>query len=166
MKSDNKKDLLVAYSVKRKNRKKYADGGKVKDKPLVVKDDSSGDIINVPKKPGVMDYVKEAFQDSGTRANIDAARKRTGMAEGGEIEHEGDELLEDGQVDLDDNAREIPNQFYHANEHEALEENFDEDIMKMSQPEDSNLQDVEISSDKHDRIAQMRSKMRSKRGLR
>jgi hypothetical protein len=79
--------------------------------------------------------------------------------------HEGDEDLKEGEVDLDDNGREIPNQFYHANEHEALEQNLDHDIMEMDQPEDSNLHGdprEAKTEDEHDRaiIAAIRAKRR------
>lgn len=80
----------------------------------------------------------------------------------GDIMHPGDEDLEEGQVDIDDNAYEMPNSYYHQNEEAALKENYDEDMMDVDQPMDSNEHDVEIESDKHDMISQIRSKMKRK----
>jgi hypothetical protein len=46
-----------------------------------------------------------------------------------------------GMVDLDSNEEEQPNEYYHQNEHEALDHDFDSDMDDMHQPADSNLHD-------------------------
>jgi hypothetical protein len=89
-----------------------------------------------------------------------------GIAELNAPEHEDDASLEEGQVDIDDNEREIPNQFYNRNENAALKENYDEDIMDMSQPMDSNEHaDSRESnrSDRHDMVSKIRSAMNKRR---
>jgi len=98
------------------------------------------------------------------------------MAEGGDImdadiEHPGDEDLKEGEVDLDDNAIEMPNSFYHLNEDEVLEQNPDEDIMHMAQPDDSNdlgsmSEEETKDDDSQDIISKIRSKMAAKRMFR
>lgn len=100
-------------------------------------------------------------------AAIMARRK---MAEGGDVtpryEHEDDIGLADSMVDIDDNAREIPNQYYPRNEDQVLKENYDEDMMDVSQPVDSNEEGdarEDATEDKHDMISQIRRKMNMRR---
>lgn len=116
-----------------------------------------GEVEMIDEQP--MEEEQEEHHNS-IAAAIMSRRKR--MAEGG-LMHEGDEMLKEGEVDLDDNGREIPNQFYHQNEDEALEQNLDHDIMDMDQPMDSNEHGDDIDSDKHDMISQIRSKMNRQR---
>lgn len=113
---------------------------------------------------------EDEHKDSIAAAIMAKRDRKLKMAEGGEIserhEHEGDEMLKEGEVDLDDNAREIPNSFYHQNEDEALEENLDHDLMEKDQPEDSNEhgdKDEEEESDPHDMVSSIRRKMSVKR---
>lgn len=95
-------------------------------------------------------------------------RKRKMMANGGVADHadpmhEDDMSLKEGQVDIDDNARELPNAYYGRNEDKVLKENFDEDIIHMSQPMDSNEigdEREDATSDKHDMVSIIRRKMK------
>ncbi len=103
-------------------------------------------------------------------ASIAAAimAKRRRMAEGGRVvpEHPGDEMLKEGEVDIDDNARELPNAYYHQNEDEVLEHNFDADMMDVEQPMDSNQMNdprEDEESDRHDMVSRIRRKMSMKR---
>lgn len=80
-------------------------------------------------------------------------RKRKMMADGGE-------------VDLDLNAQERPNDYYHQNEDVVLKENYDEDLDSMHQPMDSNEhgdEDERKSEDSHDMVDDIRRKMKAKR---
>lgn len=52
-----------------------------KKKKYVVRADGSRQ--EFPEKPGMMDYVKEAFQPSDTRAQLEALRKRRQSSSGG-----------------------------------------------------------------------------------
>jgi len=77
-----------------------------------------------------------------------------------------DMMAEGGEVDLDLNAEEQPNEYYHANEHEALKENYDEDMHDVTQPMDSNEhadEEESESENKHDMISAIRTKMAKKR---
>lgn len=68
-----------------------------------------------------------------------------------------------GMVDIETNAEEEPNSFYHQNEDAALKENYDEDMMHMHQPEDSNEHGdmrEEHEENEHDMISQIRAKMK------
>lgn len=71
-------------------------------------------------------------------------------------------MAEGGEVDLDMNAEEQPNDFYHQNQ-EALKENYDEDMDDMTQPEDSNTRGHRIHSDENDMSDKIRSRMKAKR---
>lgn len=52
-----------------------------KSKKYVVRADGSKQ--EFPEKPGMMDYMKEAFQPSDTRAQLEALRKRRQSSSGG-----------------------------------------------------------------------------------
>lgn len=78
-------------------------------------------------------------------------------------------MAEGGQVDIEENAKEQPNSYYHRNEVAALKENYDSDMSDMSQPHDSNLigdEREEDESDPHDRVSKIRSRMNMKRQFR
>lgn len=47
-----------------------------KPKVIEVYDERSKSIKTFPEKPGFLDYVKEGFQPTDTRADIDAMRRR------------------------------------------------------------------------------------------
>jgi hypothetical protein len=108
--------------------------------------------------------------DSGAHDEDAAVRMANGgIAERSIPDHADDASLEEGEVDIDDNEREIPNQFYNRNEDAALKENYDEDVMHMSQPEDSNEvgdEREDSMSDKYDMISKIRSSIRSRRQFR
>jgi hypothetical protein len=102
------------------------------------------------------------------------------MAEGGEIEdeeeleHEADiasavmakrrRMAKGGEVDLSENAMEQPNDFDELNE-DALKENYDEELMDVTQPEDSNEHSPEHDMENvHDEdiISAIRSRMKKR----
>lgn len=90
------------------------------------------------------------------------------LAEGGEVKSVADAIMErrrakqaSEQVDIEMNAQEMPNQYYGRNK-DVLKENYDQDMMDVSQPMDSNEHSVEIDSDKHDRISEMRRRMKKR----
>lgn len=90
--------------------------------------------------------------------------KRKMMAEGGRVvpNHPGDSELEEGQVDYEDNAYELPNAYYKRND-EILKENYDSDFHGLSQPKDSNEHGHDIESDVHDMVSKIRSQMNKQR---
>lgn len=72
-------------------------------------------------------------------------------------------MAEGGQVDIDENGMEEPNDFYSLNEDAALKENYDSDLEDVSQPMDSNEHGHEIDSDDHDMVDKIRKGMKAKR---
>ena len=99
------------------------------------------------------------------------ARKRMangGIADVSVPQHEDDSSLEEGEVDIDDNGRELPNAYYGRNEDKVLKENFDEDMMDMTQPMDSNERGdsrENATSDSHDMVSEIRKRMKSRRQM-
>lgn len=80
------------------------------------------------------------------------------MAEGGDVESD--------VVDLMENGEEQPNEFYHLNEDEALEHNFNAPLEDIHQPEDSNLMGdpaEDEAENEHDMISSIRRKMSMRR---
>lgn len=109
------------------------------------------------------DPEEEIEKHASIAAAIMAKRR---MANGGVIdrldpEHEDDKDLEPGQVDIDDNGREMPNPMDKRN-HKILSDNLDEDLMDVEQPEDSNEHGRQIESDKHDLVSRIRAKLSKK----
>ncbi len=136
-------------SVPALNMKMMAKGGKVEDEPGFTpqsRPDMGYGAIIVKKARGGMieepDYVEDE-DDTGSIASAIMRRRR--MAEG-------------GQVDIELNAQEEqPNDMDDRNM-AALKENYDEDLMDVTQPIDSNEH-----SDRQEMIKAIRSKMISKR---
>jgi len=153
------------HALKSKN---MAEGGEVEE-PMPTEDPMEsrpnkgwGAIIVKGKAEGGMIDAADEIADDHAESIADAIMaKRRKMAEGGNVMHPGDEMLKEGEVDLDDNGREIPNAYYKAN-HEILEDNLDHDIMQMHQPEDSNEHDVSLESDTHDMVSRILHKMKNK----
>lgn len=158
---DKKRELAIAYEVKKRNSKKpkYAEGGII---------ESIGSWVDKQKA----DYEKVKEIDKGTY--VDPKTKRPspelrGYAKGGMVEaimERRKQQRDSEQVDIQNNNREEPNSFYHLNEHEALEYNMNDAFEDIDQPVDSNLHDVEIDKDEHDMISQIRAKMNVKRQFR
>lgn len=122
-----------------------AKGGEVREQAGIdeVKPDKGFGKIIIMKAEGGM--VKEDEMDTADSSSIASAiMKRRKMAEG-------------GQVEIEQNAEEMPNQMDELNE-AALKENYDEDLSSVSQPDDSNEH-----GDKREMIKAIRSKMISKR---
>ncbi len=145
-----------------------------------------GDQVTPTPRPSSQDQINSmgsavSSGDNPLDKGIDAIKAwASSKAEGGSIEQEADEehheslaaaimakkkrMASGGEVDLDLNAMEQPNEFYHQNEEEALKENYDEPIHRMSQPEDSNEHGHELSDeDAHDMVSKIRNLMKSKR---
>lgn len=83
----------------------------------------------------------------------------------GRYEHPEDEMLKEGEVDIDDNGKEIPNAYY-SRDREVLDNDIDSDMEGVSQPKDSNRHGDEIDSDIHDMVSKIRAKMSAKRMFR
>lgn len=97
--------------------------------------------------------------DEENHASLVAAimAKRRKMAEGGAVGPDSD------MADIEhENNVEHPNSYYRRNEDSALKENYDEDMLDVSQPMDSNEKSVDIDSDDHDMVSLIRRKMKSK----
>lgn len=128
-------DLATAYEIQRKNKRKKTATG--------------GEVV----APRLMDAEPEDSNEHDDEHDIIAQiRKKIKAAKS-------------GMVDLDENAMEEPNSFYDLNEDAALKENYDEDMDSLKHPEDSNEHGDEIDSDEHDMIAQIRKKIKAKRGM-
>lgn len=156
-----------------KNRKKYAEGGhvdmEVGQGPEEDNDEhpdgleSDDDMMS----PAHDEYMADHFAEGGEMDDMDqpeaeaedehhdslvasimAKRKAKMMAEG-------------GQIDLDQNAEEQPNDYYHRNR-EILKENYDSDMDSVSDPMDSDMHGDDIDSDEHDMISSIRRKMKAK----
>lgn len=79
-------------------------------------------------------------------------KRRKKFAEGGEV------------VDLEENSKEMPNEFDDLNMDAAGKELYD-DSQFSPQPEDSNLMGDDIDSDEHDMVEAIRKKMKYKREI-
>jgi hypothetical protein len=153
-----------------------AKGGKVRGHHKLLSDDRDsfgGRTVKILNPKGEVEHLTA---DEGEHHTIDRELARRGikkMANGGIADvsvpqHEDDASLEEGQVDLDDNERELPNAYYGRNEDKVLKENYDEDIMDMSQPTDSNeIGDdrEDETSDPHDMVDAIRRRMKSRRQM-
>lgn len=96
-------------------------------------------------------------------AAIMARKKHKGMHSGSPDEDRAVMMAEGGEIDIESNAKEEPNKYYHQNEDVVLKENYDEDIHDMHQPIDSNEHGDDIESDIHDMIGKIREKLRRQR---
>lgn len=103
------------------------------------------------------------LMDDDERANTIAEAimhkraKKKMMAEGGRVES-----------GIDDNNEEQPNSFYKQNEDAALKENYNDDFLGLSQPEDSNETGDPRESDEEnalDMISKIRAKIKAKKGM-
>jgi hypothetical protein len=105
---------------------------------------------------------EEQIEKHASIAAAIMAKRR--MANGGVVdevvpEHADDKDLADGQVDIDDNGKEMPNPMDKRN-HEILSDNLDEDMMDVEQPEDSNTQGPNVDNVKHSIADRIRAKLR------
>lgn len=164
-----KQSLAIAYSIQRKSKKayggkidekmakkhhmhdkmpgsKYAEGGYIKNDPMEMHQERMKDLY---KDRAADEMPFDGHMDE--RDIVDAIRmKRKMMADG-------------GMVDLDENAEEHPNYFYHLNEDTALKEDDDDILADMHQPEDSNEHSRDIDGDDLDMIDAIRRKMKMKK---
>jgi len=100
---------------------------------------------------GMLDEEEMDERHNSLAAAIMARKRRKMMAEG-------------GQVDLEkNNAEESPNEYYRQNEHEALKENYDQDLWHADDPMDSNEHGDNLDEDEHDMVSSIRRKMKSRR---
>lgn len=99
--------------------------------------------------------------------------KRRKAAAGADSDSDIEQMLAEGgsvgpgsdMADIEhENNVEHPNGYYYRNEDAALKENYDEDMLDVSQPMDSNMHGDDLDSDKHDHIDMIRRKMKMKRG--
>lgn len=140
---------------------KKATGGEIEKATEIIPDRGYGKITIIDKAEG--GEVRNPKHSSITEAIMNKRKYANGgIAEDSVEQHEDDASLPEGAVDIDDNEREMPNSYYERNEDAALKENYDEDIMKMSQPMDSNEHSRSITSDEYDMIDMIRRKMKSK----
>jgi hypothetical protein len=151
--------------------KKMADGGEVEDSMSDPMEDQRQrmDMEEDEKEP----YNQQVDEDS--EDSIDAAKKHM-YAEGGKVmqhpksiadaimgRRKAKMMADGGEVDIEDNGMEIPDEFDDMNEDATLKELYDDNQLE-SQPEDSNEHGDGIESDLHDMISSIRKKMRLKRG--
>jgi len=181
--------LAISYDIKRRNAKKMAEGGKVEtdshsyELTSIPGHAAAGyRIIKKNKKTGD----QETFEIKGSEERAKQAltemvpgHKDKKYAQGGSVgldhpmeahksmfeilmERRRQRMAEGGEVDLKLNSMEQPNEYYHLNEDEVLEENYGSEYEDLDQPEDSNLK--ADSDEKPSIIHQIRQKrlMRSK----
>lgn len=114
--------------------------------------------------------VEEDHHDSITAAIMAKRDRMHAMIDSGSMDMDhAVKMADGGEVDLDMNAEEHPNDYYHQNEGAALKENYDSDMDDVSQPMDSNEMGDERedeSENKKDMISTIRSRMMSKRQFR
>lgn len=154
----------------------------------------SGDFKSDPKKydgmssdkhPSEDEYMAPHFAEGGSVGREKSIAEQIGspfgpqppkpspspkMARGGSVADaimhkiKKEMYAEGGQVDIDSNGEEQPNEYYDLNE-EALDHNFDSDMDGVSQPMDSNEHSDEIDSDEHDMVNVLRKRIKSRRGF-
>lgn len=144
-------------------RPQYADGGAISNLVSGIKQ-----MINDPKPYNTKIYKAEGgeIEDEHHDSIASAIMARRAHMENGRYEHPDDAMLKEGEVDIDDNGKEMPNAYYHQNEEEALEENLDADLEDISQPRGSNEHGdsrEDVTSDKNSRVSAIRNRMISKR---
>lgn len=109
------------------------------------------------------DEIEEEHHDSiasAIMARKDREKAMHGADSDSDIEHN---LAEGGQVDLEENSMEQPNDYYSRNK-AALKENYDSDLEDVAQPMYSNEHGHELSDeDAHDMISSIRRKIAQKR---
>lgn len=138
---------------------KFAKGGRIPDEAKAENLEASrrdmgwGKIIvkaeggEVPEHEAAETEKEEEMEHAASIASAIMARR------------EAKKMADGGMIDIEENNEEEPNQFYRLNK-EALDHNFDSDIMDMEQPEDSNEHGDDIEHDRHDRIAAIRRRMK------
>lgn len=157
----------------------YADGGEVRKNPSEMSVDNVVQGVKemfggAPKPKQIKDpgmlhrkYAEGGeVEDEHHDSIASAIMARKARMENGRYEHPGDEMLKEGEVDIDDNGKEMPNAYYHQNEEEVLEQNLDADMEDSKQPMDSNEHGdarEDATEDKHDMISKIRSKIHAKR---
>ncbi len=117
---------------------------------------------------GMADGELEEEHHDSIAAAIMAKREREKMLHSDSDEDEMVMMAEGGQVDIEENGAEHPNAYYPRNEDEVLKENYDEDLMDVSQPSDSNehsdrAEASEENEDDQDIISKIRSRNALKR---
>lgn len=138
-----KQNLAIAYNVKKQAmKKKMAKGGMAENPDLMEshmepEEMSMADMIMMRRK------AKKMMEESDMK-------KAENFADGGE-------------VDLDENAMEEPNSYYHQNEEAALKENYDEDMDHLHQDMDSNEHGRTLpDEDEYDMVSAVRKRMKMK----
>lgn len=181
MPHDDRKALAMAMLAKK--RKKMAYGGAAEDDgnpglPKAKPDDHrldeddymSGEWAGGPdpiRKPdderlSMDDYMADHFGEGDDVENRSMSIAKAIMRK----QHMSKMMADGGMVDIDENAKEQPNEYYHENEDAALKENYDSDMDGISQPLDSNEHGDKLSDeDEHDRVEQIRKKLIKKRGM-
>lgn len=140
----------------------------IKDFGPIKREYAGGGAISYTNKPdkgyGAIIFKADGgeIEDKQHGSIAEAIRAKKAYMENGRYEHPEDAMLKEGEVDIDDNGKEMPNAYYHQNEEEVLEANLDADMEGMEQPSDSNEHTDNIDSDQHDMISKIRSKMRVK----
>lgn len=122
-------------------------------------------IVKECAEGGMIDESEMSEEEHASVAAAIMARKRAEKA----LHSDSDEdemvmMAEGGQVDIAANGREEPNHMDKRNA-AVLKENYDADLMDVSQPIDSNEKGDErekAHSDRHSMISEIRSKIRSK----
>lgn len=145
--SDNEMDATKkGPSVPALGMKKMAKGGMIND-----------DVSMSDAEMDMVDHPAGLESDNDMMGDKDAMDDHMVMLAAGGI---ADAVMNKrSTVDLDMNAEEQPNDYYHQNEDAALKENYDSDMDDVSQPSDSNEHGHEIDSDDHDLVESIRRRL-------
>lgn len=162
--------LAIAYEIQRKNKRKPMAKGGMIPMPEERREEDS-------KDPETM---RAERQRSHNHNDLDQEHH---FAKGGMVDDDdaidsdtshmslAERILdqkakEKEQSFIEMNGKEMPNDYYHLNEHEALDENLDSDMFDVEQPMDSNEHGDRLSDeDSHDMVSKIRSKIKFKRGM-
>jgi len=165
---NKKPSLAVALNTRRLSKKKkahkMAEGGMVPkaDKPL-----NDPAYLDRNKKDIERTFKQDPDSIGAKMARMaDKYLKPGSYAHGGLVDSVADAImrkrkLADGQVDIAQNQMEMPNYYDELNEETAFDSYADASEVP-DQPEDSNEIGDDIEKDKHDRIAQMRRRIKKK----
>lgn len=105
-----------------------------------------------------------SYADGGQIGGMSDGDRASSIADAIMRKRKAKMMAEGGMADVQENGEEEGSNPYDDLNAKAAEDDLYDDAQLSSQPEDSNEHDVHISSDAHDMIDQIRSKLRAKRG--
>lgn len=162
MNDGKSKDLAIAYSAQRHNKKKMANGGMVEAEkdasPMPAMNEK--DDMKSPMTPIMKEKMPDHEEHYASIADAILKKKHAAnmMADGGMVDDEG-------EADLQANSNEDLNLEDQLSFDAARKKTYYDLDQLDEQPEDSNEHGDAIDSDDHDMISSIRKKMKMKREL-